>query len=178
MANYPKVQERMRAEIDAVVGQQKATLSMRNSMPYTESVLAEVHRFASLIGLNLQHVAAEDAEFGPYFLPAGTQVILNLNEIHHDPDNFEKPNEFIPERFLSAEGNKFIRSDKLMPFGHGKRSCAGQSLALAEIFLFTVSTLQKFVLKTSQKWNGQAYMNLVSRLPREPVKVIAELRTK
>lgn len=176
MANYPQVQEKMRAEVDAVVGDEKVTLSMRTKMPYTEAVIAEVHRFGSLIGLNLPHIAGTDAEFGPYFLPAGTHVIVNMAEIHFDPDYFDKANEFIPERFLSEDGKKFIRSDKILPFGIGKRSCAGESLAQAEIFLFTVSTLQKFILKPTKKWNGETFTSIFARLPIESVQVIPELR--
>lgn len=176
MANYPQVQEKMRTEVDSIVGDEKATISMRNKMPYTEAVLAEVHRFSSLVGLNAPHIAQKDSQFGPYFLPAGTQIILNLNEIHHDPNNFYKPDQFIPERFISEDGKKFIRSDKLIPFGHGKRSCAGEALAQAEIFLFTTSTLKKFIIKSPTNWNGKTYNGLCTRLPEDATDIIAQRR--
>lgn len=176
MANFPEVQEKMRTEVDLIVGNAKASLSMKNLMPYTEAVLAEVHRFSSLVGLNAAHIAYEDSDFGPYFLPAGTQIILNLNEIHHDPDNFERPDDFLPERFLSEDGKKFIRSEKLMPYGYGKRTCAGEALAQAEIFLFTTSTLQKFIIKTPNKWNGKTFNGLCTRLPEDAANLIVQLR--
>ena len=176
MSQYPEVQERMRKEVDEVVGEREASLSDRNSMPFTEAVIHEVHRWASLIGVNLPHCLFEESEFGPYLLPAGTQIILNLDKIHHDPDNFAKPDEFLPERFLSADGKKFIRSEKVIPFGYGKRSCPGESLAQAEIFLFAVSTLQKFIIKPTKRFDGNTHTNVFSRIPITPVEIIAEPR--
>ena len=176
MSQYPEVQERMRKEVDEMIGDKKATLSDRNSMPYTEAVIHEVHRWASLIGVNLPHCVFEESEFGPYLLPAGTQIIVNMDKIHHDPDNFAKPDEFLPERFLSADGKKFTRSEKVIPFGYGKRSCPGESLAQAEIFLFAVSTLQRFIIKPTKKFDGKTYTSVFSRIPNSPVEIIAEPR--
>ena len=177
MAQHPEVQERMRKEVDEVIGDGMATLADRNSMPYTEAVILEVHRWASIIGLNLPHCVFEESEFGPYLLPAGTQIIVNFDKIHHDSDNFAQPEDFRPERFLSEDGRKFIRSEKVIPFGYGKRSCPGESLAQAETFLFTVTTLQKFVIKATKKFSGQTYTSVFSRLPKDKVEIIAEPRT-
>ena len=176
MSQYPEVQEKMRREVDEVLGQREATLSDRTSMPYTEAVIHEVHRWVSLTSLNLPHCVYEETEFGPYILPAGTQIIVNWYNIHRDPDNFAKPDELIPERFLSADGSKFVRSDKLMAFGHGKRSCPGESLAMSEIFLFAVSTVQRFVIKATKKWDGSTYTSIFSRLPKDTVEIIVEPR--
>lgn len=176
MANHPEVQEKVRKEVDTVIGSERAALIHRTKMPYTEAVIFEVHRYASLVSLNLPHVASEDAQFGAYLLPKGTQIILNIHAIHHDPDNFDHANQFKPERFLTDDGNKFIRSDKIIPFGHGRRSCPGESLAQAEIFIFTVSTLQKYILKTPVKFDGETYTSLFSNLPTRPAAIIFEPR--
>ena len=176
MASNPEVQEKMREEVDRVIGSDRAALVHRTKMPYTEAVIHEVHRYATLVSLNLPHVATEDAQFGPYFLPKGTQIVLNMHAIHHDPDNFANPNQFKPERFLSDDGLKFTRSDKVIPFGHGKRSCPGESLAQAEIFIFSTSTLQKFILKTPNKFDGATYTSLFSNLPEQAAAIIFEPR--
>lgn len=174
MANYPEIQEKMRAEVDSIVGNAKAQLSMRSLMPFTEAVNLEVHRFSSITGLNAPHISYEDSEFGPYFLPAGTQVIVNLNEIHHDPENFERPNDFWPERFI--KDGKFVKSEKIVAFGYGKRSCAGETLAHTEIFLFTVSALQRFVISAPKKWDGKTYNGLFTRLPVDAENIILKVR--
>ena len=38
---------------------------------------------------------------------------------------------------------RFVKNDRLIPFGIGKRSCMGELLARNEIFLFTVNLVQK-----------------------------------
>lgn len=175
MGQYPEIQENMYNEINRVIGKEKVTFAHRNEMPYTEAVLSEVHRWSSLVSLNLPHCVDKDTEFGDYFLPKGTQLIINIYEIHRDPKIFEDPETFKPERFLSPQG-KYTRLDKLMPFGYGKRSCPGESLAQMEIFLFTVTTLQNFKIKLPSKWDGKTYVDAFTRVTTQPVEIIAEKR--
>ena len=63
--------------------------------------------------------------------------------IMHNPDVFEDPESFKPERFLQSNG-KFIstRHPGFIPFGMGRRVCLGEKLALADLFLIVVNLLQ------------------------------------
>ena len=57
MAAHQDVQSKVQQEIDSVIGQdRKATFADKINMPYTEAVLAETHRYSSLISLNLPHM--------------------------------------------------------------------------------------------------------------------------
>ena len=38
---------------------------------------------------------------------------------------------------------RFVKNERLIPFGIGKRTCMGELLARNEIFLFTVNLIQK-----------------------------------
>ena len=46
-------------------------------------------------------------------------------------------------RFLDNHG-KYQPHEKLVPFGIGKRSCPGKTLADTEIFLFVAAFIQRF----------------------------------
>ena len=62
----------------------------------------------------------------------------------HDPNVFEDPERFKPERFLEPNG-KYVstRPNGFIPFGVGRRVCLGEKLALADLFLVIVNLLQK-----------------------------------
>jgi len=47
-----------------------------------------------------------------------TLVMINLASVHLDKSHFVDPEAFRPERFIDAHG-KFVKSEKLIPFGFG-----------------------------------------------------------
>ena len=63
--------------------------------------------------------------------------------MHNDPNVWEEPDQFRPERFLDADG-EFVASNQVIPFSLGSRRCMGEQLAKTEIFIFLVSMVQKF----------------------------------
>ena len=92
-------------------------------------------------------------------------MISSLYHVMYDPENFKDPEIFRPERydilllclnhifnfhkffrFINQEG-KFVNSEKVVPFGIGKRYCLGRSLAEKEYFLFFSGILQQFKLE-------------------------------
>lgn len=70
-----------------------------------------------------------------YTIPAGAQVIPLIQGVHMSPELWDRPEEFIPERFIGPDGNVH-RPDFFMPFGVGRRRCLGDTLARMEMFLF------------------------------------------
>ncbi|XP_039591741.1 cytochrome P450 2J2-like isoform X2 [Polypterus senegalus] len=144
MMKYPDVQEKVQKEIDAILGRdQPPSMQDRNSLPYTNAVIHEIQRMADVIPLNQARQAIEDMSLGGHFIPKDTAVIINLNSVLFDEEEWEDPSTFKPEHFLDASG-KFLRRDAFFVFSAGKRSCVGEPLARMELFLFFTSLLQKF----------------------------------
>ena len=54
---------------------------------------------------------------------------------------------FNPDRFINEDG-KFSKPDYFVPFGHGKRSCVGEPLAKAELFIFFVVMVRRVRFET------------------------------
>jgi cytochrome P450 len=80
--------------------------------------------------------AVVDIEVGGYLVPAGTQVLTLPYIMHHDPNHFDEPDVFRPERF--ADNSK--KWSAYFPFGVGPQACMGAQFATIES-LVTISHL-------------------------------------
>jgi len=96
--------------------------------------------------MGVPHRSTEEIKVGEYTIPKDTTIFGSLYHIMHDPEHFEKPEQFKPERFLNSQG-EFKADERVIPFGTGKRVCLGQTLAEKEFFIFFTGLMQKFVLK-------------------------------
>ena len=158
LAVYPETQEKLRAEVDSVIGRERFPTQVdKQDMPFMEAVTCEVHRVTSQIAIDLPRMASEDVTIGGYHVPKGTEVLANFYAANHDPNVWDEPEEFKPERFLSDDGLKFIQSNNFIPFSYGKRSCPGESMARAEIFLYVTSLIQKYDI--SHKFGENVNLN-------------------
>ncbi len=85
----------------------------------------------------IPHMLTQDDTYEGYFLPKGTILFANTWAIHRDEEEYEDPDEFIPERFLNnkfgAKGRSTDASEDhrrvTYGFGAGRRACPGQRLA-------------------------------------------------
>ncbi|XP_053142866.1 cytochrome P450 2K6-like isoform X1 [Hemicordylus capensis] len=146
MMKYPEIQRKVQEEIRTVVGSSQPRTEHRTKMPYTDAVIHELQRFASIVPANLPHATTVDVTLKGYFIPKGTHVLPLLISVLKDETQWEKPYKFYPEHFLDSEG-KFVKRDAFMPFSAGRRICAGETLAKMELFLFFTSLLQRFTFQ-------------------------------
>ncbi|XP_069830381.1 uncharacterized protein [Dendropsophus ebraccatus] len=146
MMAHPEIQKKVQDEIDRVIGSAQIQMEHRKQLPYTDAVVHEIQRFGDIAPTSVPHVASQDVTFKGYFIPKGTTILPVLHSIHMDKEYFEKPNEFYPEHFMDSEGN-FKKNEAFIPFSIGKRSCAGETLAKMEIFLFFTTLVQHFTFK-------------------------------
>ncbi len=116
-------------------------------MPYTEALMYEIMRKSSIASVGLFHRATEDVVFHGYDIPKDSYIIPNFHRVHHNPEYWERPDEFIPERFLTSDGLKVQKNENLMPFSTGKRVCLGESLARDQFFLFLTCIFQRFEIQ-------------------------------
>jgi cytochrome P450 family 135 len=94
---------------------------------YLEAAVRETLRVRPVIPV-VARQASQPIELGDYVVPAGTTVMVSIYLIHKDPEIYEDPEEFRPERFLGGppDGATWI------PFGGGVRRCLGFRFAQLE----------------------------------------------
>ncbi|XP_031575467.1 steroid 17-alpha-hydroxylase/17,20 lyase-like [Actinia tenebrosa] len=139
---YPEVQAKIHQELDEVVGSDQAPwLEHKERLPYLQATINEVMRISPVFPI-IRRKAIGDFKIDGYDINKGSFVYVNLWAIHHDPEEWDSPYEFRPERFLKDPE----KSQNMFPFGAGTRVCIGKSLAKSELFLIVSRLLHEFEL--------------------------------
>ncbi|KAF2612316.1 hypothetical protein F2Q70_00009235 [Brassica cretica] len=145
MAELIKNQESMKKaqhELDEVVGKDNIVEESHiTKLPYIVAIMKETLRLYPTVPLLVPHRPAETTVVSGYTVPKDTKIFINVWSIQRDPNVWENSNEFRPERFLDKKSCDFYGTDySFLPFGSGRRICAG--LALAERMVqYTLATL-------------------------------------
>uniref|UniRef100_A0A914W2E7 Cytochrome P450 n=1 Tax=Plectus sambesii TaxID=2011161 RepID=A0A914W2E7_9BILA len=147
LVQHPEIQAKLQKEIDDVIGpNRQPKMADKTNMPYTSAVLMELQRKANIFSFNVMHSTLADTEVANLSIPANTAVLPQITTVLDDPESFPQPERFNPDRFLNADGRTFNATavEHLVPFGLGKRQCAGESLARMELFLILVALMQRY----------------------------------
>lgn len=148
LSENPHVAQRLREEVDGVLGKREVTLADLPQLVYTEQVLKEGMRlYPPAWGFGRQ--AIEDVTFADYTFPKRTNFMLIPYVIHRDARWFDNPERFDPERF-NAQNEPNIPRYAYLPFGGGARICIGNSFALMEAKIILASIVQRFELTRTQ----------------------------
>ncbi|KAL5005224.1 hypothetical protein ScPMuIL_018680 [Solemya velum] len=148
MAAFPEIQAKVHEEIDRVVGKDRPPqLADRPHLSYTEAVLHESMRLELALPLGVFHKTTCNTTVGGFDIPEASLVFINHWALHHDPDVWNEPNRFIPERFLNEDGKLGPKPKNWFPFSAGRRVCLGESVAKPELHLVFASLMQKFKVR-------------------------------
>ncbi|XP_060575560.1 steroid 17-alpha-hydroxylase/17,20 lyase-like isoform X1 [Ruditapes philippinarum] len=148
MVAFPDIQEKVQEEIDNVVGKDRLPgVADRPNLSYTEAVLHESMRLASINPTGLFHQASCDSEVSGYRIPKGTNIAINFWALHHDPSAWDDVDRFIPERYLGEDGKLGPKPKNWLPFSAGTRACLGEFVAKPELHLIFASLMQRYKWK-------------------------------
>ncbi|KAL5975992.1 hypothetical protein ACLOJK_020322 [Asimina triloba] len=113
--NNPVVFRKVREEIESVVGTKRLVQeSDAPNLSYVQAVVKETLRM---------HPA--DCTVGGFFMPKGTNIFINAWSIGRDPEYWDDPHLFRPERFLDSNAAVDFKGQhfQYLPFGSGPRMC-------------------------------------------------------
>ncbi|KXN80932.1 O-methylsterigmatocystin oxidoreductase [Leucoagaricus sp. SymC.cos] len=147
MCLYPEVQKKAHAQLDSVLKGRLPEFNDRPSLPYISAIVKETMRWQLVLPLAVYHMATEDDEYDGYFIPKGTLVAGNAWSILHDPEIYEDPDHFNPDRYLKdGQLNPAVRNP-LPAFGFGRRICPGRFFSDNVMFATIAHTLAVFDIK-------------------------------
>ena len=142
LSQAPRVAARLQAELDAVLGGRSPNLGDMPALPYTRAVFEDSMRLYPPVAV-LPREATEDTEILGHKVPKGAMVLVIPWLLHRKPSLWDKPDHFIPERFLPE--NSVGRSKyAYIPFSAGPRVCAGLAFGMTEAVLCLATLAQKF----------------------------------
>lgn len=145
LARQPAEAARLRAELDTVLGGRTPTQDDLPRLAYARRFVDEALRILPPTPGISSRIAAKDDVLGGVPVRKGAFMLILPWVLHRSRLNWEEPERFDPDRFLSERSNGRHRLAAL-PFGAGPRVCIGQSLAVNEILLILATLAQQFEL--------------------------------
>ncbi|KAG6397137.1 hypothetical protein SASPL_143301 [Salvia splendens] len=152
MANLVKhreIQEKLYQEMIGVVEGDAVEEEDLQRLPYLKAVVLEALRRHPPAHFVLAHQVKEEVDLDGYRIPKEAYVNFMVADMNWDPEVWEEPMEFRPERFVEAcTGQGFdvtgSREIKMMPFGAGRRVCPGFSVAMLHLEFFVANLIRSF----------------------------------
>jgi cytochrome P450 len=143
IARYPGVQERLRTELEAVLGGRLATFEDLPRLTFADAVVKESLRIYPPTSALFTRQALTEVEIGGYRLARGSLAAISPYVTQRDPRWFPEPERFDPDRFGPGrvEG---IPEYAYLPFGAGPHVCVGNTFAMMEITLIVATLVQRF----------------------------------
>jgi cytochrome P450 len=121
------------------------TMENIGKLTLTRHIVDETLRLHPVSWAN-NRVCVEDDELGGYHIPKGTMIMIPIRYLHRNPEHWDKPNDFYPERWQEKHGGARHRF-AYMPFGMGPRVCLGQHFSLLESTMALAKIYERYEIK-------------------------------
>ncbi|KAF9594438.1 hypothetical protein IFM89_031040 [Coptis chinensis] len=133
LVKNPNIMKNVQEEIRRVTSKkQKLDEEDIQQMDYLKSVVKETLRLHPPLPLLVPHESSAATNLKGYHVPSKTRVYINAWAIQRDPEMWNNPEEFSPERFSSDNIVDLKGQDyEYFPFGSGRRGCPGMLFGLA-----------------------------------------------
>ncbi|PNT61827.1 ent-isokaurene C2-hydroxylase isoform X1 [Brachypodium distachyon] len=139
LARHPEAMAKAQLEVRKVLGEDHRAVITNSDLAelhYVRMVIKEVLRLHPPNPIILR-MNREDCKIMDYDIPKGTSVYVNIFAVSRDPEHWENPERFRPERFENSKMDYTGTYSEFTPFGTGRRQCPGIqfSSSLAELAL-------------------------------------------
>ncbi|KAL9247262.1 hypothetical protein vseg_020711 [Gypsophila vaccaria] len=147
----PNIITKATKELDRVIGKDRWVQEKDiQNLPYIRAITKETMRLHPVAPMLVPRMSREDVKIQGYDIPKGSLILVNTFTIQRDPNVYENPKDFTPERFLENKIDVKGHDFELLPFGSGRRMCPGYSLGLKVIESSLANLLHGFNWKLPQ----------------------------
>jgi cytochrome P450 len=133
--NLPEIQDKIRKEADsALVRGDSIVGEDLEKLDYTFLCVKEAFRLGAPFTFLPELMSKEDIEIGEYQLKKESLIYVDIPYIHRNPEQWQKPNEFVPERFIGNHPMAKTPSGhtrhvlSYVPFYAGERRCPAENM--------------------------------------------------
>ncbi|KAK4264415.1 hypothetical protein QN277_025594 [Acacia crassicarpa] len=158
----PRIMKKAQEEVRRVVGNKsKVEEDDVKQMKYLECVVKETLRLHPPFAISVPRETTSGVTLGGYYVPPNTTVFFNLWGIQRDPEFWERPEEFIPERFEHKKVD-FVKGQdfEFAPFGIGRRGCPGATFGVASLEYVLANLLYWFDWKLPDETGESAHRGI------------------
>ena len=145
LSQAPEIEDRLHAELAQVLRGRLPSLDDIPKLVYTRAVFEEAIRLYPPVPV-LARQALHDERIRGRQIAAGSLVLVVPWLLHRHRKYWDKPDHFMPERFLPGNAENLVRHAYL-PFSTGPRICAGAAFGLTEAILCLATLAQRARLR-------------------------------
>uniref|UniRef100_A0A0A9EXN8 Uncharacterized protein n=1 Tax=Arundo donax TaxID=35708 RepID=A0A0A9EXN8_ARUDO len=147
LVRHPRILKKAQDEVQRVGGGKSCVEeSDLGELHYMRAVIKETFRLHPAVPLLVPRESVAPCTLGGYDIPVKMRVFINTYAVGRDPEIWENPMEYSPERFENGGGEIDLKDPdyKVLPFGGGRRGCPGYMFALATVQVSLASLLYHF----------------------------------
>lgn len=141
----PRALKKAQDEVRSIVGERR--MPSESDLPqlhYLNAVIKEIFRLHPPAPVLVPRESMEQVTIDGFQIPAKTRIFVNAWAIGRDPESWENPEAFEPERFLDSSIDYRGQDFELIPFGAGRRGCPAITFGIASIEIALAQLLHSF----------------------------------
>ncbi|KAI3736913.1 hypothetical protein L2E82_26901 [Cichorium intybus] len=141
----PESLKKLQQEVRNVIGNKgKVQENDLHKLNYLNAVIKETLRLYPVAPLLVARESREECVLAGFEIPKKTLVYVNAWAVGRDPQCWERPEEFVPERFMGSSVDYKGMDFELIPFGSGRRGCPGMSMGAVTVELALSNLIYSF----------------------------------
>jgi len=141
----PQINQKLRSEFNAQLKHfnsdnlknlaQELDMEKIDELHYLKLCFYESLRIEPPVNISSAFMLTEAQNIAGFNIRAGHMMLANIYQLHHNKDQWQRPDEFVPERFdpnsefFLTPGGKIRNPMSFVPFLGGKRICVGKTFA-------------------------------------------------
>ncbi|KAE8332165.1 cytochrome P450 [Aspergillus sergii] len=149
-------QAKLQEELDALP---ELTQERLTSVKLLDALINETLRLHPAVPSGTQRLTPpEGLQIGDKYIPGDVMVCIPTHTLFRDERAFVRPNEFLPERWMTQP--ELIKDASVfIPFNAGPYSCVGKQLALMELRRVTAEILTRYDVEFAQGQTTEDFLD-------------------